>query len=61
MAAGYAIGIVGDSVRLICCLSAFVSHCSIFRQCVRAYVQEQKIFVSMVLIMIFAEVLGLYG
>ncbi|EIN12603.1 V-type ATPase [Punctularia strigosozonata HHB-11173 SS5] len=29
--------------------------------CVRAYVYESKIFVSMVLILIFAEVLGLYG
>ncbi|TFL01844.1 vacuolar ATP synthase proteolipid subunit [Pterulicium gracile] len=29
--------------------------------CVRAYVYEQKVFVSMVLILIFAEVLGLYG
>ncbi|KAF5385734.1 hypothetical protein D9757_005454 [Collybiopsis confluens] len=29
--------------------------------CVRAYVQESKVFVSMVLILIFAEVLGLYG
>ncbi|KAF7288570.1 V-type proton ATPase proteolipid subunit [Mycena chlorophos] len=42
MAAGYAIGLVGDS-------------------CVRAFVQEQKVFVGMVLILIFAEVLGLYG
>jgi len=42
VAAGYAIGIVGDS-------------------CVRAYVYESKVFVSMVLILIFAEVLGLYG
>ena len=42
LAAGYAIGIVGDS-------------------CVRAFVHEQKVFVSMVLILIFAEVLGLYG
>ncbi|ESK95017.1 vacuolar atpase proteolipid subunit c [Moniliophthora roreri MCA 2997] len=42
LAAGYAIGIVGDS-------------------CVRAYVHESKVFVSMVLILIFAEVLGLYG
>ncbi|VDC00788.1 unnamed protein product [Peniophora sp. CBMAI 1063] len=42
LAAGYAIGIVGDS-------------------CVRAYVTESKVFVSMVLILIFAEVLGLYG
>jgi len=42
LAAGYAIGIVGDS-------------------CVRAYVRESKVFVTMVLILIFAEVLGLYG
>jgi V-type H+-transporting ATPase proteolipid subunit len=42
LAAGYAIGIVGDS-------------------CVRAYVRESKVFVAMVLILIFAEVLGLYG
>jgi len=42
IAAGYAIGYVGD-------------------HCVRAYVHESKVFVSMVLILIFAEVLGLYG
>jgi len=42
LAAGYAIGYVGDS-------------------CVRAYVYESKVFVTMVLILIFAEVLGLYG
>jgi len=42
LAAGYAIGFVGDS-------------------CVRAYVYESKVFVTMVLILIFAEVLGLYG
>jgi len=29
--------------------------------CVRAYVYESKVFVAMVLILIFAEVLGLYG
>ncbi|RPD62384.1 V-type ATPase [Lentinus tigrinus ALCF2SS1-7] len=29
--------------------------------CVRAYVFESKVFVTMVLILIFAEVLGLYG
>ncbi|KAI0312069.1 V-type ATPase [Amylostereum chailletii] len=29
--------------------------------CVRAYVTESRVFVSMVLILIFAEVLGLYG
>ncbi|KAG1848723.1 ATP synthase subunit C-domain-containing protein [Suillus subalutaceus] len=42
IAAGYAIGYVGDS-------------------CVRAYVHEQRVFVAMILILIFAEVLGLYG
>ncbi|EIW70391.1 hypothetical protein TREMEDRAFT_43111, partial [Tremella mesenterica DSM 1558] len=42
LAAGYAIGIVGDA-------------------CVRAYVYESRVFVSMVLILIFAEVIGLYG
>ncbi|ETW81561.1 16k subunit of the vacuolar H+ ATPase [Heterobasidion irregulare TC 32-1] len=29
--------------------------------CVRAYIYESRVFVSMVLILIFAEVLGLYG
>ncbi|KAI0770340.1 V-type ATPase [Fomes fomentarius] len=29
--------------------------------CVRAYVYESKVFVTMVLILIFGEVLGLYG
>jgi V-type H+-transporting ATPase proteolipid subunit len=42
LAAGYAIGIVGD-------------------QGVRAYSQQSRIFVGMVLILIFGEVLGLYG
>ena len=42
MAAGYAIGIVGD-------------------QAVRSYGYQPRIFVGMVLILIFAEVLGLYG
>jgi len=42
LAAGYAIGFVGDA-------------------CVRAYVYESRVFVAMVLILIFAEVLGLYG
>lgn len=37
MAAGYAIGIVGDA-------------------CVRAYIHESRVFVSMVLILIFAYV-----
>ncbi|KAK6379833.1 v-type proton ATPase 16 kDa proteolipid subunit 2 [Exophiala oligosperma] len=42
LAAGYAIGIVGDMG-------------------VRAYMQQSRIFVGMVLILIFGEVLGLYG
>ncbi|EEB08260.1 V-type ATPase V0 proteolipid subunit [Schizosaccharomyces japonicus yFS275] len=42
VAAGYAIGIVGDKG-------------------VRSFLLQEKIFVSMVLILIFAEVLGLYG
>lgn len=42
LAAGYAIGVVGD-------------------QGVRSYMQQSRVFVGMVLILIFAEVLGLYG
>ncbi|KAL0095847.1 V-ATPase proteolipid subunit C-like domain-containing protein [Phycomyces blakesleeanus] len=42
LAAGYAIGVVGD-------------------YCVRGYARENRVFVTMVLILIFAEVLGLYG
>ena len=42
LAAGFAIGIVGDAG-------------------VRAFAQQNRLFVAMVLILIFAEVLGLYG
>ena len=42
LAAGYAIGVVGD----ICCY---------------AYAKTEKIFVPMILMLIFAEALGLYG
>ncbi|KAI9832167.1 MAG: v-type proton ATPase 16 kDa proteolipid subunit 2 [Sarea resinae] len=42
LAAGYAIGVVGDTG-------------------VRAYMQQSRIFVGMILILIFGEVLGLYG
>jgi V-type H+-transporting ATPase proteolipid subunit len=42
LAAGYAIGIVGDMG-------------------VRSFMAQSKIFVGMVLILIFGEVLGLYG
>lgn len=31
------------------------------KQGVRAYMQQSRVFVGMVLILIFAEVLGLYG
>ena len=58
LAAGYAIGFVGDSVR------SRIKVCRIrltLQQCVRAYVYESRVFVTMVLILIFGEVLGLYG
>ena len=42
LAAGYAIGIVGDAG-------------------VRGTAQQPRLFVGMILILIFAEVLGLYG
>merc|ERR1712166_1518930 len=42
LAAGYAIGVVGDAG-------------------VRGTGQQEKLFVGMILILIFAEVLGLYG
>jgi V-type H+-transporting ATPase proteolipid subunit len=60
IAAGYAIGLVGDSVGILsfyeCMREPYY-----WLQCVRAYVHEQRVFVSMILILIFAEVLGLYG
>lgn len=59
LAAGYAIGFVGDSVRHAQFLEGVSTY--IVFQCVRAYVYESKVFVSMVLILIFGEVLGLYG
>lgn len=42
VAAGYAIGIVGDAG-------------------VRSYMQQSRVYVGMILILIFGEVLGLYG
>ncbi|OKL64534.1 V-type proton ATPase proteolipid subunit 2 [Talaromyces atroroseus] len=42
IAAGYAIGIVGDAG-------------------VRSYMQQSRVYVGMILILIFGEVLGLYG
>lgn len=62
IAAGYAIGLVGDSVSI---LNHFewrrVDLMYYWLQFVRAYVHEQRVFVAMILILIFAEVLGLYG
>lgn len=60
LAAGYAIGIVGDAVSAL-------HHISMSRpsltglQGVRSYMLQSRIFVGMVLILIFGEVLGLYG
>jgi V-type H+-transporting ATPase 16kDa proteolipid subunit len=56
LAAGYAISIVGDMVGNI-----DLGESSDDEQGVRSYMQESRIFVGMVLILIFAEVLGLYG
>jgi len=58
VAAGYAIGIVGDMVSefSICVWFSLTVH-----QGVRSYMQQSRIFVGMVLVLIFGEVLGLYG
>jgi V-type H+-transporting ATPase 16kDa proteolipid subunit len=62
LSAGYAIGIVGDTVRCFLELeTTSVTGTSTTVQFVRAYVYEPRVFVAMVLILIFAEVLGLYG
>lgn len=60
LAAGYTIGIVGDTVchGLLDTSGRFGTDGS---QGVRAYMQQSRIFVGMVLILIFGEVLGLYG
>jgi len=53
LAAGLACGLTG--------LSAGYAIGIVGDSCVRAYVYESKVFVTMILILIFAEVLGLYG
>jgi len=53
LGAGLACGLTG--------LSAGYAIGYVGDSCVRALVNESKVFVSMVLILIFAEVLGLYG
>jgi V-type H+-transporting ATPase proteolipid subunit len=57
LAAGYAIGIVGDAVR---CMPCIIKQ-TLTSQGVRSFMRQSRIFVGMVLILIFAEVLGLYG
>lgn len=61
LAAGYAIGVVGDVVSHTSpqSLGYYISTKSI--QGVRSYMLQSRIFVGMVLILIFGEVLGLYG
>jgi len=53
LGAGLACGLTG--------LAAGIAIGHVGDSCVRAYIYESKIFVTMVLILIFAEVLGLYG
>lgn len=53
LAAGLACGLTG--------LAAGYAIGIVGDSCVRAYVHESRVFVAMVLILIFAEVLGLYG
>ena len=57
LAAGYAIGVVGDVVS---CISLNKTIANAVKG-VRSYMQQSRIFVGMVLILIFSEVLGLYG
>lgn len=59
LAAGYAIGVVGDMVRDTHPYRQLVP--LTYVQGVRSYMQQSRIFVGMVLILIFGEVLGLYG
>ena len=58
LGAGWAIGLVGDQVGTTTQYSTGTSNQS---QGVRSYMQQSRAFVGMVLILIFAEVLGLYG
>lgn len=58
VAAGYTIGIVGDAVGGFCLM---LCQSLMMRQGVRAYMQQSRVYVGMILILIFGEVLGLYG
>lgn len=60
VAAGYTIGIVGDAVSTAC-WSTYNPKVLTISQGVRAYMQQSRVYVGMILILIFGEVLGLYG
>lgn len=62
LAAGYAIGIVGDAVsRLRYHMTRVKNKTNGVCKGVRAYMQQSRVYVGMILILIFGEVLGLYG
>lgn len=63
LAAGYTIGIVGDAVRMrfLCGGMRNMRDANQRWQGVRAYMQQSRVYVGMILILIFGEVLGLYG
>lgn len=66
LAAGYAIGVVGDMVSPPGVSTTFTKmgwtdNIMWTIQGVRSYMLQSRIFVGMVLILIFGEVLGLYG
>ena len=63
---GASCGVCDRDSRRLCEFQSFALLCAFSSkswalQCVRAYLHEAKVFVAMVLILIFAEVLGLYG
>lgn len=62
LAAGYAIGIIGDAVsQLGYHMSRIQNKTNDMCKGVRAYMQQSRVYVGMILILIFGEVLGLYG
>lgn len=61
MAAGFAIGIVGDSGGNSNLPGEKGSTLANSSRAVRASTQQPRLYVGLVLILIFAEVLGLYG
>ena len=66
LAAGFAIGIVGDAGGMFFLLfhpffSSALQYTNRLYEIVRASTQQPRLYVGLVLILIFAEVLGLYG